>query len=272
MIVDGRAVASEILAFVREDLPRTAVVRAIAVSPTPATESYLSIKAARAQEAGMRLDVVRLPETVTDLDVIEAVERAGCDAVIVQLPLPEHLDTKRILDSIPWRLDADVLSANAYARFSLDEPEALLPPVVAAVSEILVRAGVFAGGRSAAVVGQGRLVGEPVTRWLMNEGAEVAVMTRESGEEGLQLLKEASIVVSGAGSPGLIRPEHLAEGVVLIDAGTSESGGAIVGDADPACAQIASVFTPVPGGVGPVAVACLFRNVSILVNRALQED
>lgn len=270
-IVDGRAIASEILADVRGSLARVAVVRAVVVSPTPATESYLSIKSARAEEAGMRLEVVRLLETATDEDVIAAVERAGCDGVIVQLPLPAHLDAKRILDSIPWHLDADVLSANAYARFSLDEPEALLPPVVAAAREILERAGIFPGGKSAAVVGQGRLVGEPALRWLMNEGAEVAVVTEESGEEGLALLKEASIIVSGAGSPGLIRPEHLTEGVALIDAGTSEQGGAIVGDADPACAALASVFTPVPGGVGPIAVACLFRNVSFLMERTLQD-
>lgn len=271
MIIDGRAIASDILADVRENLPRKGVVRAVVVSPTPATESYLSIKSARAEEAGMRLDIVRLPESVTEGDVIAAVEKPGADAIIVQLPLPDHLDTKRILDSIPWYLDADVLSANAYARFSLDESEAILPPVVAAVNEILERSHMFAGGRSVAVVGQGRLVGEPVTRWFMNEGAEVAVITRESGAEGLELLKEASIIVSGAGSAGLILPEHLSEGVVLIDAGTSESSGAIVGDADPSCAEKASVFTPVPGGVGPIAVACLFRNVSLLMERALQE-
>ena len=100
-------------------------------------------------------------------------------------------------------------------------------------------------------------------------GAEVSVVTKESGD--LSLLTDADIVISGAGVPGLIRPEHLKEGVVLIDAGTSESGGAIVGDADPACAEVASVFTPVPGGVGPVAVACLFRNVAALLGSPLQE-
>lgn len=269
MIVNGKAIASDILAQVRRDIPRECIVRAVTVSPTPATESYLSIKERRAKEAGMRLEVVSLAEDATDLDVIAAVEKPGADAVIVQLPLPERLDTKRILDSIPWHLDADVLSANAYARFSLNEPEAILPPVVAAISEIFERNGVFVGGRSVAVVGQGRLVGEPATAWLMNEGAEVIALTRESGD--LSELKEASVVITGAGSPGLIRPEHLQEGVVLIDAGTSESGGAIVGDADPACASVASVFTSVPGGVGPVAVACLFRNVALLQSRALQE-
>lgn len=269
MIVDGRAIASDILASVREELDRAVTVRAVVVSPTPATESYLSIKSARAREAGMRLEVVRLPETATDTDVIEEIERPGCDALIVQLPLPEHLDERKILSAIPERLDADVLSPMAYAKFSLDEPDALLPPVVAAVAEILERSKVFPAGKGAAVIGQGRLVGLPVAAWLVNQGAEVAIVTRESGD--LSMLAEASIIVSGAGSPGLIRPEHLSEGVTLIDAGTSESGGAIVGDADPASAQKAAVFTPVPGGVGPIAVACLFRNVSLLMERALQD-
>ena len=85
------------------------------------------------------------------------------------------------------------------------------------------------------------------------------------------LLQSADIIVSGAGSPDLINPEDIKEGVVLIDAGTSEQGGQVVGDASPACAQKASVFTPVPGGMGPVAVACLFRNAVTLLERSLQE-
>lgn len=269
MIVDGRAIATDILTGVRERLPRAAIVRAVVVSPTPATESYLSIKSARAEEAGMHLEIVRLPESATEAEVIEAIEKPGCDALIVQLPLPEHLDEKKILDAIPECLDADVLSIRAYARFSLDEPDALLPPVVASIDEILMRAKAYPAGKGVAVVGQGRLVGAPAASWFVNQGAEVMVVTKESGD--LSMLTEADIVVTGAGSPGLIKPEHLQEGVVLIDAGTSESGGAIVGDADPACAEKASVFTPVPGGVGPIAVACLFRNVATLMERALQE-
>jgi len=84
----------------------------------------------------------------------------------------------------------------------------------------------------------------------------------------LAVLSTADIVVSGAGVPYLIKPEHLKQGVVLIDAGTSESDGAIVGDADPSCAEKCSVFTPVPGGVGPLAVACLFENAVLLAVRA----
>jgi methylenetetrahydrofolate dehydrogenase (NADP+)/methenyltetrahydrofolate cyclohydrolase len=136
---------------------------------------------------------------------------------------------------------------------------------VAAVKEVLERSNVMPAGKTAVVVGKGWLVGEPVATWLSAQGAQVTSITREAGD--LSSLLGADIIVSGAGSPGLIRPEHLSPGVTLIDAGTAESGGAIVGDADPACATVASVFTPVPGGVGPMAVACLFRNAAILAKR-----
>jgi methylenetetrahydrofolate dehydrogenase (NADP+)/methenyltetrahydrofolate cyclohydrolase len=91
-------------------------------------------------------------------------------------------------------------------------------------------------------------------------------VTLESGDLSASL-RGADLIVSGAGSPHLVKPDMLKEGVVLIDAGTSESGGAIVGDADPACADKCSLFTPVPGGVGPLAVACLFDNVVTLAER-----
>lgn len=269
MIVDGRAIASAILKEVRSRVPYPLTVRAVVVAPSAATESYLSIKAARAEEAGMHLDIVRLPDHALEEEVMDAVARPGADAVIVQLPLPEHLDAKAILNAIPPELDADVLSMRSYARFADDEDGALLPPVVAAIAEILERASVMVAGKGAVVVGQGRLVGMPAAAWLVNQGAEVMVVTKDEGD--LSRLSEADLVISGAGSPALIKPQHIQEGAVLIDAGTSESGGAIVGDADPSCAQKAAIFTPVPGGVGPVAVACLFRNVMLLKERALQD-
>jgi len=266
MIVDGRAIASDILARVRASMNgRTPVVRAVVVAPSPATESYLRVKAARAKDAGMTLEIARLPDGSSTDEVVRAVEAEGCDALIVQLPLPAHIDSGPVLDAVPLGKDADVLSRAAYARFLEGAEGALLPPVVCAVAEILSRSGIALEGKRAVVVGQGKLVGMPVAAWMERMGAEVAAVTREAGD--LSALKDADIVVSGAGSPGLIRPEHLSPGAVLIDAGTSESGGAIVGDADPACAEVAGVFTPVPGGVGPVAVACLFSNVARLLGR-----
>lgn len=271
MIVNGRSLAADILAATKtevERLGRTLVVRAVVVTPSPATESYLKVKSARARDAGMEMDVVRVADNATTEDVIAAVTEPGADAVIVQLPLPDYLDQDAILASIPEEKDADVLGSIAYQAFE-ESLNSLIPPVAAAVAEICMREGVSIQGKKALVVGNGRLVGQPVWHWLQREGADTLIVTYTTQETLPMILPNMDIVVSGAGSPGLIKPEHLKQGVVLIDAGTSESNGAIVGDADPACAEIASVFTPVPGGVGPIAVACLFRNVEILARRTL---
>jgi methylenetetrahydrofolate dehydrogenase (NADP+)/methenyltetrahydrofolate cyclohydrolase len=265
MIIDGRAIAADILASTRERISsfgRELVVRAIVMDPTGATESYLRIKTARAADAGMRLDVVHMPIDATTEEVMTAVAAEGADAVIVQLPLPDSVTTSLILDEIPLSKDADVLSVAAYEEFAYHKSDALLPPVVAAIKEVLERNEVEIKGKRVIVVGSGKLVGQPAAVWLEEMGGNVDVLTRQS--ESLEELKQADIVILGAGSPHLVKPGMLKQGVVLIDAGTSESNGAIMGDADPACAEIASVFTPVPGGMGPIAVACLFQNVAEL--------
>lgn len=267
MIIDGRSIAADMLAATRGRvavLGRVPVVRAITIAPNPATESYVAIKTARAKDAGMSLEVVRLPDTANDDEIMRAIHVPGADALIVQLPLPTSYNTKKMLDAIPQEKDADVLSASARNAFSAHIEGALLPPVVGAVKDILARANVEVKNKKAVVVGKGWLVGDPVAVWLTHQGAVVTICTRESDDVS-NALKDADIVVSGAGVAGLITPTMVKQGVVLIDAGTSESGGTLVGDVDPACAPLASVFTPVPGGVGPIAVACLFSNVADLL-------
>lgn len=268
MIIDGRAIATDILAKTREQvasLDREVVVRAVVMKPTGATESYLRIKGARAEDAGMRLDVVHMQDDATTEEVLAAVLALGADSVIVQLPLPDSITTSLVLDEIPLTQDADVLSTAAYEDFVYRKKNALLPPVVGAIKEILERAHVEVAGKRAVIIGSGRLVGQPAAVWLEEQGADIRVITKES--DSLHELAHADIVISGAGSPHLITPDMLKQGVVLIDAGTSESNGAIAGDAHPDCASVASVFTPVPGGMGPIAVACLFKNAAELILR-----
>lgn len=267
MIVDGRTLASDILAEVKASVtPRMPVVRAITVAPSAATQSYLRIKMQRAEEGGMRLDVVPLSDDAREDAIIAAITESGADAVIVQLPIPETLDCERVLSAIPIEKDADVLSAAAYARFDENAPGALVPPVAAGVWEILMRSGVSVTGKKTVVVGKGQLVGKPCGTLLERNGAIVSYVRRATTpEERAKLFGEADIIVSGAGDAHIIKPEMVKEGVVLVDAGTSGSGGGVAGDIDPACASKASVFTPVPGGVGPVAVSCLFKNVAALV-------
>jgi methylenetetrahydrofolate dehydrogenase (NADP+)/methenyltetrahydrofolate cyclohydrolase len=266
MIADGRKIASDILAEVHAQIgDRKPVVRAITVRPEPATESYLRIKMQRAEEGGMHLEVVKLADEATEDDIIAAIQAPGADAVIVQLPIPQELNLEKILSAIPLEKDADVLSSAAYARFENGESGALVPPVASGVLEILARTGVDVRGKKTVVVGRGQLVGKPCAIVLARMGAEVSVVSRET-ENPEELYKTADIIVSGAGVTHLIQPDMVKEGVVLIDAGTSGASGAVAGDIDPACATKAAVFTPVPGGVGPVAVSCLFKNTAALLS------
>ncbi|MDP1689796.1 MAG: bifunctional 5,10-methylenetetrahydrofolate dehydrogenase/5,10-methenyltetrahydrofolate cyclohydrolase [bacterium] len=270
MIIDGRTMASEVLAHAKERaalLARPPRVLALVANETPATKSYLTIKGKRAADADCVLEVRQFPESVSGEELKSAITQSDADAIIVQLPLPSGIDTKEICDAIPVGKDADVLSSAARARFEMKDlrnlSSSLLPPVVSAVREIFNKSNVDTKGKKAVVIGTGFLVGAPAATWLAQQGAEVAVLTRKSGDL-TAALRAADIIVSGAGSPHLIKPEMLKQGVVLIDAGTSESNGTIAGDADPTCAEKCSIFTPVPGGVGPLAVACLFANAVTL--------
>lgn len=254
MHIDGKKIATEILAHTKERAAKLAHpprVVAFYASETPATRSYLAIKTKKAPEAGCTFEARQFPLSCVD-----------ADAVIVQLPLFLGMDQKAVCDAIPLAKDADVLSSAAREKFERGDSDALLPPVVGAIKKIFEYGKVNPSGKRAVVIGEGWLVGGPASIWLRQQGAIVTVANSKT--DLTVVLRNADIIVSGAGVPGLIKPEMLKEGVVLIDAATSESNGIIAGDADPACAAACSLFTPVPGGVGPIAVACLFANAVAL--------
>lgn len=263
MIVDGRMLAREVLARTKARAARLGrrpnVLIYVAPEETAATRSYLKIKARSAEAAGCDFEETR-----------SLALSSRADAFVVQLPLPSEINQDAVLNAIPLHQDADVLSRAAREKSEQGDVDALLPPVVAAVREIFNRYGVSPKGKRAVVIGAGFLVGTPCAIWLAGQGAEVEVVTLESGVGTRTILAQADIIISGAGSPHFITPDMLKEGMVLIDAGTSESNGEIAGDADPLCAEKCSLFTPVPGGVGPLAVACLFENAVILAERAIK--
>ena len=225
-------------------------------------ESFVRIKTRAA--ARLNVDIVRvdLKENATTTTAIEAVNNLASevDAVIVQLPLPKMLDTNEILAAIPKEKDVDALNPTIS-----DNTHLVFAPVALAVVEILKRSHVTIKGARTVVVGAGRLVGAPSASLLKRFCAHVSMFTLQQGS--INDLKDADIVILGAGNPGFIRAESLKDGVALIDAGASESKGKVVGDADPACAKVASVFTPVPGGVGPIAIAMILRNLFDLLEK-----
>lgn len=265
MIIDGKAIAEDMYQALRKRralFERGIKLGIIVGGSSPVIESFVRIKTRAA--AGLNVEVVRvdLSASATTEMAIEAVRKLASevDSVIVQLPLPKTLDTDAILAAIPPEKDVDALNPTIP-----EDTHPVFAPVALAVVEILKHSHITIEGAHAIVVGAGRLVGKPSALLLKKLGARVSMFTLEEGS--IENLKHADIVVSGAGNPGFIKPEHIKYGVAMVDAGASESKGRVVGDADPACAEKASVFTPVPGGVGPVAVAMIFRNLFDLLEQ-----
>ena len=265
MIIDGRKIAEDVYAELAPKFMafgRKARLGIVVVGNNAVIESFVKIKMRSAERLGIEMVRTDLPDTSSTEDVVAAVRSAAdeADAVIAQLPLPIGVDTNAVLAAVPKEKDVDALNPTVPERERL-----VHAPVALAVVEILKRSNIAIAGKRTVVVGAGRLVGAPSAWLLKNLGAVVSMFTLEEGS--IKNLKDADIVVSGAGNSGFIKPEHLKKGVALIDAGTSELNKKIAGDADPACAEVASLFTPVPGGVGPVAVAMIFRNLFDLLER-----
>ena len=265
MIIDGKKIAEDIytdLAPKFAALGRKVRLGIVVVGENPVIESFVRVKTRSAERLNVEMVRVNLAETASIEEIVGALKDLAnrTDAVIAQLPLPKGIDVDKVLSAVPKEKDVDALNPTV--------PEVERPvhaPVALAVVEILKRGGMEIAGKRTVVVGAGRLVGAPSAWLLKSLGADVSMFTLEEGS--IEDLKNADIIVSGAGNPGFIKPEHIKEGVALIDAGTSELNKKIAGDADPACAEVASVFTPVPGGVGPVAVALLFRNLFDLLEK-----
>lgn len=266
MIIDGRAIAEdmyEALTKRRALFERPIKLGIIVGGPSPVIESFVRIKTRAAAKLDIEMIRVDLPEGADTAAAVTEVKRLaeGVDAVIVQLPLPKTLDTNAVLAAIPLEKDVDALNPTVP-----EDKHPVFAPVALAVIEMLKRSNVTIEGKRAVVIGAGRLVGAPSAVLLKRLGARVSMFTLKEGS--VEDLKDADIIVCGAGNPGLVKPEHIKKGVAMIDAGASESKGKVVGDADPACAEKASVISPVPGGVGPVAVAMIFRNFFDLLARA----
>jgi methylenetetrahydrofolate dehydrogenase (NADP+)/methenyltetrahydrofolate cyclohydrolase len=266
ILVDGKGIAQELAHTMREHVHATVPTLAvISVAPNFATLKYLAIKERYANEIGVRMVRTELADTATTEDVLAAIVRAkGCTGIVLQLPFPAHIDTARTLSALPAELDVDVIGTEASERYAQGDLS-LLPPVVGAIAEIAERHQVRFLGAKVCVIGKGRLVGAPAALWATRQGGVVTNLGKD--DELSRVVAEADIIILGAGVPGLLKPHMLRAGVAIFDAGTSEDGGRLAGDADPGCSEVAGLFTPVPGGIGPVAVAKLFQNLCNLTDR-----
>lgn len=267
MLVDGKAIARELASSLAREAKLLKPKPSLAVfitQPSFIIQKFVEIKARVAEEVGVTFEVIASPHRETTEDFAHHLLTAARthDGLLVQLPLAASLDADTIRRILPITHDVDVYGMTAFQQFK-EKHLPILPPVVAATSEILYRNHLTPAGKHVVIVGDGQLVGKPASIWATHMGANVTTVTRETHDIATHT-RSADIIILGAGSPGLLKPDMITEGVVIIDAGTSESEGKLAGDADPACADKASLMTPVPGGVGPIAVAKVFENLLTL--------
>ncbi|MCD8508333.1 MAG: bifunctional 5,10-methylenetetrahydrofolate dehydrogenase/5,10-methenyltetrahydrofolate cyclohydrolase, partial [Candidatus Pacebacteria bacterium] len=269
----GKQLAEEILSRLTHEVAAfhmQPVFCDILVGDDPIAEQYVRMKEKRAERIGMRVHTARFPETITTDALIQEIHTInalpGMCGLIVQLPLPPSIDTERVLAAIDPLVDVDVLNPHTAEQFYADT-SSLVYPTARAIMHILETLPINLSEQRYVVVGQGRLVGKPVTHLLRKRGGNVEGISKETPDARARIAS-GTVIISAVGQDGLITGDMLQPGAVIIDAGTSESHGGIRGDVDGATlGDIPSYWSPVPGGVGPLTVACLLDNVLDVAKR-----
>ena len=271
-IIDGKKVAAEVRLEVQQRVtarldsgkrrPRLAV---ILIGSDPASQVYVSHKRKACEEVGILSRSYDLPPQTTQHELIELINELNrdplIDGILVQLPLPAHLDASLIIEQINPSKDVDGFHPTNVGRLTLRIPS-LRPCTPYGVMRLLDSTGEVYKGRHAVIVGASNIVGRPMALELLLAGATVTVTHRFSGSMTPELVRQADIVVAAAGKPGLVKGEWIKPGATVIDVGINRlENGKLTGDVEfESAAERAAWITPVPGGVGPMTVAMLMQN------------
>lgn len=244
------------------------------VGDDEASQVYVGGKHRAAEAAGMVSIDERLPSDASQDDVRDAVRRLNeddaVDGIIVQLPLPEELDGEAAVELIDPRKDADGLHPHSLGRLVLGRPGPV-PATPSGIMELLSYYGIETGGRRAVIVGRSFLVGRPMALLLGAKGVDATVSQAHSRTDSLpELCREADILVAAIGKPRAITVDYVKPGATVIDVGINRLEEGLVGDVDfDAVVDVAGGITPVPGGVGPLTIACLLRNTVSLAETGM---
>ena len=278
-VLDGKATAAQIKTELRERVEalRTRGVvpglGTILVGDDPASQTYVAGKHRDCQEVGIESIRVDLPGDSTEADILAAVERLNaddsCTGYIVQLPLPKGVDTNRILEAIDPAKDADGLHPMNLGRLVLrvsEEIDSPLPCTTRAVIELVERAGIDLAGKDVVVVGRGVTVGRSIGLLLTRKYVNATVTLCHTGTQDLAgKVRRADVVVAATGAAGIITPDMVKPGAVVLDVGVSrvevDGKARLAGDVADGVDEVASALSPNPGGVGPMTRALLLANV-----------
>ena len=269
-VIDGKAIGAAMRAQVAEEVKafeaergRTPRLVTVIVGDDPASEIYVRSKHRACEEAGIRSAHHGLPAETSENELLELVAELGLDrdvdGILVQLPVPDHIDPDRVVAALDPAKDVDGLTP-VNAGLLAHGMDGLVPCTPAGVMELLRGEGVELEGAEAVVVGRSKLVGVPVARLLLQ--ADATVTTCHSRTRDLAgACRRADVLIAAAGAPGLIGGDAIKPGAVVVDVGTNRTEEGLRGDVDfDSAAEVASAITPVPGGVGPMTIAMLLVN------------
>ncbi len=263
--IDGKALAAKLRAQVAEDVRafgEPVCLATVLVGDDPASHVYVGKKHDASAEAGIDSRDHRYPSDTPESEILDLIAELNADddvdGILVQLPLPEHMDEAKVTRLVDPEKDVDGFHPLNAGRLFLGEP-LYVPATPLGVMAMLAEYGVEPKGKEAVIIGRSEIVGKPMAMLLLAEHATVTICHSRTVDIAAHA-RRADILVAAVGRPGLVTPDMVKPGATVIDVGVNRTEAGLVGDVDPAVFEVAGLMTPVPGGVGPMTIAMLLRN------------
>ena len=265
-LIDGKALAEKVRAQVAEEVTafgEPVCLATVLVGDDPASHVYVGSKHKASHEAGIDSRDHRFPAETPESEILELIAELNADdavdGILVQLPLPEHMDEPTVLQSVDPEKDVDGFHVLNAGRLYLGEP-GLTPATPSGVMLMLAEHGVDLKGKEAVVIGRSEIVGKPMAMMLLAEHATVTICHSRTADLAFHT-RRADVLVAAVGRAGLVTADMVKPGAVVIDVAMNRTDeGKLVGDVDPTAIDVAGLMTPVPGGVGPMTIAMLLAN------------
>ena len=263
-LIKGKPIAERIRAQVAEEVKELGHIGLVTVlvGDDPASDVYIRLKHKAAVEAGIDATDLRLPAETSEAELLAKVAEldanTNVDAILVQLPLPKHIDEAKVIRALEPAKDVDGFHPFNAGQLYLGRPT-LVPATPLGVMAMLTEHEIRLDGARAVVIGRSDIVGKPMAHLLMQANATVTICHSHTQDLARHTL-DADVLVAAVGVPAMVSPDMVKAGAVVVDVGINRTDGGIVGDVDPGAAEVAAYLTPVPGGVGPMTIACLLQN------------
>ena len=270
-IIDGKALSEKVLKEIEKEhselekkAGRKAGLAVIMTGENPASQIYVRNKIRACERVGFHSETIRFDENISEESLLLEIEKlnnnSNIDGILVQLPIPKHIDDLKVINAISAEKDVDGFHTTNIGKMMIGDETGFLPCTPAGVIQMFEEYNIDLEGKDVLVIGQSNIVGKPMTLLLIKKRATVQVCNSKTKNLS-EKLQKADIVIAAAGSPKLVKAADVKEGTVVIDVGINRVDGKLCGDVDfEEVSKKASFITPVPGGVGPMTIAMLIKN------------